>query len=276
MATSKLSEDSRVFRYDDVFFGYYFNNDESCAKMMKEHTLIYLYSGEITIYEEGKVTLMNPGDCVFIRRDNRVKVVKKPKDGKQFKGIFMNFTRPFLRKFFHSTDKKEIPLQANKTKQSVIKLPQSPDITSLFQSLLPYFNTDHKPADNLMQLKQQEGVFSLLNIDPNFHATLFDFTDPWKIDILDFLENNYMYDLSIEEIANFTGRSLASFKRDFKKISNLPPRKWLMQKRLEVAHDKIKHQKQKVSDVYLEVGFKDLSHFSKSYKENYGYSPTSI
>lgn len=39
------------------------------------------------------------------------------------------------------------------------------------------------------------------NIDKTFYPTLFDFTEPWKIDILDYLEDNYMFDLSIEQIA---------------------------------------------------------------------------
>ncbi|MCD7932208.1 MAG: AraC family transcriptional regulator [Tannerellaceae bacterium] len=271
--TNTLSQESRVFQYGDVFFGCYFNNDESCTKMMKDHTLIYLYSGEITIYEDDKATIVYPGDCVFVRRDNRIDIFKKPKDGKQFKSVFMTFTRSFLREFHKSIDKRQIS-QINKSGQSVVKLPDSPDIASLFQSLTPYFDTHYQPSGELIKLKQQEGIYSLLNIDPNFHAILFDFADPWKIDILDFLEANYMYDLSMEDIANFTGRSLATFKRDFKKISDLTPYKWIMQKRLQAAHDKIKHEKKKVSDVYLEVGFKDLSHFSKAYKDNFGYSPT--
>lgn len=83
-----------------------------------------------------------------------------------------------------------------------------------------------------------------------------------------------MYDLSVEDIAGFTGRSLASFKRDFKRISNLPPQRWLIEKRLKVAHDKIRNEKRKISDVYLEVGFKNLSHFSTAFKKQYGFSPT--
>jgi AraC-like DNA-binding protein len=69
---------------------------------------------------------------------------------------------------------------------------------------------------------------------------------------------------------------LATFKRDFKKISPLSPGKWLIQKRLKVAHDKIRNEGKKVSDVYLEVGFKDLSHFSTVFKETYGYAPSKI
>ena len=113
-----------------------------------------------------------------------------------------------------------------------------------------------------------------LNTSKNLYASIFDFTDPWKIDILEFLERNYMNDLSIEEIANYTGRSLSTFKRDFKKYSNLSPQKWLIQRRLETAHELIKRGGRRVSDICFEVGFKNLSHFSKIYKGMYGVPPT--
>ncbi len=73
-----------------------------------------------------------------------------------------------------------------------------------------------------MQLKLQEGLISLLHINQRFSPTLFDFTEPWKMDILDFMNNNYMYDFSMEELANYTGRSLATFKRDFKRSATFP------------------------------------------------------
>ena len=74
-----------------------------------------------------------------------------------------------------------------------------------------------------MNLKLQEGLLALLHIDKRFYPTLFDFNEPWKIDILEFMEQNYMYDFSMEDLATFKGRSLATFKRDFKKISTLTP-----------------------------------------------------
>ena len=40
----------------------------------------------------------------------------------------------------------------------------------------------------------------LLNTDKSLYASLFDFVEPWKIDILDYLNENYMCDLSMEEI----------------------------------------------------------------------------
>jgi len=266
--------ESLRFNYHDVFFSYYFNNERSCTQMITDHMMAYVYSGELILEEGDKTTVVHKGECVFLRRDNRVKMTKQPLGEEQFQGIFMIFKRNFLRDFYQNLEKKVLPLEAEKYKPSVIKLPKAADIESLFQSMLPYFDSDKVPARELMQLKLHEGVYSLLSIDKRFYPALFDFTEPWKIDIMDYLEDNYMFDLSVEQIAGFTGRSLASFKRDFKKISQLSPQRWLIDKRLKVAHDRIHNDSMKVSDVYLEVGFKNLSHFSSAYKKQYGVAPS--
>ena len=83
-----------------------------------------------------------------------------------------------------------------------------------------------------------------------------------------------MYDMSLDEVAKYTGRSLTTFKRDFKKISDLTPEKWIVRKRLEVAHDMIAREGKKVKDVLLDVGFKNMSHFSRIYKQMYGNAPS--
>lgn len=101
------------------------------------------------------------------------------------------------------------------------------DIRSLFESVIPYFDAGEKPSEDVLKLKMVEGIYVLLNTDRNLYASLFDFVEPWKIDILDYLNENYMCDLSLEEIASYTGRSLATFKRDFAKVSNLTPQSGL-------------------------------------------------
>jgi AraC-like DNA-binding protein len=242
--------------------------------MVRDHFLVYVYSGEYILEEGKKKVTVNPGECIFLRRDNRVNMTKQAKGNEPFMGIFMSFKRNFLRELYQTIDRKSLPLDIEKYKQSVIKLPQTPDITGLFQSMIPYFNSDIKPSEEIMKLKLMEGVYSLLNIDKRFFTTLFDFTEPWKIDILGFLDDNYMYDLSIDEIASFTGRSLSTFKRDFRKISELSPEKWLIRRRLEAAVDMLCENKIPVSDVYMEVGFKNMSHFSKAFKKQYGISPS--
>ena len=90
----------------------------------------------------------------------------------------------------------------------------------------------------LFHLEPVEIVLHVLRGDaPECSVKPFHFNEPWKIDILDFLNKNYMYEFTMEDLAHYTGRSLATFKRDFKKISDLTPEKWLIRKLLEVAYN---------------------------------------
>jgi AraC-like DNA-binding protein len=263
----------QTFRYADIFSAMYFNDARMCTHRNHEHVLVYMYSGELEINERGKITRLHRGDCAFVRRDNQVQLTKQSRKGEQFKAIFLMFTHNFLREFYMTLDKSQLPAKSKRNKISLCKLPVRPDITSLFESMTPYFDSSIQPTDELLKLKITEGVYALLNTDKSFYSSLFDFTEPWKIDILGFLNENYMYELSLEEIARYTGRSLATFKRDFSKISDLSPQKWLIRKRLEVSYNKLQEENKKVSDVYTEVGFKNLTHFYSAYKKQYGYSP---
>jgi len=267
-------QETTIFNYSDIIFSYFVNDDMICTHKAVSHLLIYVYAGKMSILEDGEEITAGAGECVFVRRDHKVTINKGPAKGEQFKGITMKFNRNFLREYYRSIDQKDFPKNARPFALSVMKLPKSPDIESLFLSMLPYFDSVNKPKDELMQLKLQEGLLSLLYTDKRFYPTLFDFTEPWKIDILDFLNENYMYDLSVEEIALYTGRSLAAFKRDFKKISNLPPQKWIIQKRLNVAYERIKNEGKKIGDVCFNVGFKNRSHFTTAFKKQFGFAPT--
>jgi len=54
------------------------------------------------------------------------------------------------------------------------------------------------------------------------------------------------------------------------------PEKWLQKKRLEQARYLIAEKKQRPSEVYLEVGFANLSHFSFAFKKQFGLTPTEL
>lgn len=264
-----------VFNCSNILIASYFTDDRGCAHENREHTLIYLCSGELEIEERGKKTVLHAGECAFMRRDNQLWLNKKVEDGKPYHSVVLKFSRQFLREFYQTLNRQQIPSDSKREKISFRMLPNNrPDIRSLFESVIPYFNAGEKPSDDVLKLKMVEGIYLLLNTDINLYASLFDFVEPWKIDILDYLNENYMFDLSMNEIASYTGRSLATFKRDFAKVSDLTPQKWIIKRRLEAAHDLIKSGKKKVTEACFDVGFKNLSHFSKIYKEAYGVAPS--
>lgn len=264
-----------VFDCSNVLIASYFTDDCECAHENREHTLIYLCSGELEIEERGKKTVLHAGDCAFMRRDNRMWLQKKVAPGSPYRSVVLKFSRPFLREFYQTIPRQQLPADSKRAKAGLRILPKNrPDVRSLFESVIPYFDADEKPSEEVLKLKMTEGIYVLLHTDRNLYASLFDFVEPWKIDILDYLNENYMCDLSLEEIASYTGRSLATFKRDFAKVSDLTPQKWIIKRRLEAAHELIKSGKKKVTEACFDAGFKNLSHFSKVYKETYGVAPS--
>lgn len=267
-------EKLKVFDCSNVFITSYFTDDRGCAHENSEHTLVYLCSGKLEINDNGNKTVLQAGGCAFMRRDNRMWLQKYALEDKPYFSVALRFSRSFLREFYNKLDRNDIPGNARRGKSSLNVISgDRPDVRSLFESVLPYFDSGVKPTEDVLKLKMTEGLYVLLNTDKNLFASLFDFVEPWKIDILDFLNENYMYDLSMDEIASYTGRSLATFKRDFAKVSDISPRKWLIRRRLEAAHQLIMQGKRRVTDICYAVGFRNLSHFSRAYKEMYGFSP---
>jgi AraC-like DNA-binding protein len=270
------SEKLKTISYSGIFLSCFSDYSEKCIHATPEHTLVYLYSGEQVIQDGNETTTIQAGECVFIRRNHRLLMYKNSKGDELYKGISLTFKRNVLRNFYSQIKKSDIPKKVSIPEENVFKIKPSADITSLFQSLTPYFDDKIKPTEGVAHLKIQEGIYALLNNSDLFFPILFDFTEPWKIDILEFLNENFKDELTMEQIASYTGRSLATFKRDFNKISNLSPQKWLIKKRLETAYFKLKEEGLKVQDVYMEVGFKNPSHFSTAFKKQYGISPTEV
>ena len=94
-----------------------------------------------------------------------------------------------------------------------------------------------------------------------------------KIDIENVMLTNFQYDLKLEEFAKLSGRSLSVFKRDFNKLFNTTPYKWLKSKRLEYAKTLLLESELNINQIYFESGFINVSHFIESFKAAYKLSP---
>lgn len=265
-----------VYNYKDIIYSCFQPEESLSEHCLPNHALIYVYSGEIQISDNGTEQTVRAGEYVFLKRDNRVKIHKHAHGSEPYKAISIRFDRKFLREYFSSLKRRSsLPAGARRFNEAVIKLESSPYIESLFVSLFPFTDRGISPGEEFVSMKMNEAVSCLLRANKRFYPTLFDFNNPWKIDLLEFMELNYRQDMSIEDFALYTGRSLASFKRDFAEISELSPQKWLIEKRLKKAHELLEGGKS-VTDAYIETGFKNRSHFSTAFKKRYGYSPNTL
>jgi len=87
------------------------------------------------------------------------------------------------------------------------------------------------------------------------------------------VESNLENNITVEELAFLCNTSVSTFKRRFVKIYGSSPNKWMIQKRMEMAANLLKHGNEKPSDIYYKVGYENLSSFIQSFKQVYGVTP---
>lgn len=271
-----MLKESQVYNYWNIVYSCFVPHEMLSEYRMPVHVLIYVYSGEMVVDDNEHTLKVGEGNYIFIKRDHQVKLLKHTAGDAPYKAISVRFERNFLRDFFGTLDKATLPKDVKRIREAAVLLPKTPALQSLFLSLFPYTDANVKPKDEIIQLKMQEALYCLLDTDTRFYPTLFDFNESWKIDLLPFMEANYTQDMTLDEFATYTGRSLATFKRDFAKISDLSPEKWLIKKRLDKAYELLSSGNGRPSDVYVTVGFKNRSHFFIAFKRQFGVPPGGV
>ena len=81
--------------------------------------------------------------------------------------------------------------------------------------------------------------------------------------------------LKIADFAKLCGKSLSSFKREFKNKFNTTPSRWLINKRLDHSKTLLLGTNLTVSEVGYECGFKNNSHFIQAFKKVAKVTPNS-
>lgn len=257
-----------------IAYSCYHTQNREGEQFAAEHVFSYQISGTLTLHNSNKEYVFKPGDFRFIRKNQLIKFIKQPDPDIGFQAISIYLDQATLRNFSIEYNQKTNLIKNNG--EDVIQLKEVPLLKSFMDSLIPYINEDQLINQELQALKLREAITILLQCKPELKDILFDFTEPSKIDLEAFMKKNFHFNVKLDRFAYLTGRSLATFKRDFQRIFDSSPSRWLLQKRLQQAYYLIKEKGKTPSEVYLEVGFEDLSHFSFAFKKQYGFSPSKV
>ena len=181
------------------------------------------------------------------------------------KKIYENEIPGFLK------NKKQLPFHSNMAlvKSRVL-------IKKYIEGLLFYFENPALVNDELMVLKFKEIILLLLNTEdaPAVLEIMYNLFSPKAFSFKDIIESHIFSPLSIADLAQLTNSSLASFKREFKKIYQDSPANYIKIKRLERAADLLIVSNIPISSIAYDCLFNDVAHFSSSFKTKYKLSPS--
>jgi AraC-like DNA-binding protein len=161
------------------------------------------------------------------------------------------------------------------THELVIPIEGDEVMKAFYDSVLPYFTSEVRPPENLVELKFKELLLHVIRNPLNKELIAYMQSIVKRTDhpLEQVMEMNFAYNLQLEAYAQLSNRSLSTFKRDFQEIFRTTPGRWLLQKRLEYARTLLTTTHKQVSDVTFESGFENMAHFSRAFKQKFGASP---
>jgi AraC family transcriptional regulator len=81
-------------------------------------------------------------------------------------------------------------------------------------------------------------------------------------------------DLSLEELADAAGLSIAHFSEMFRESTGQSPHQFVLHRRVDRAKEMLRAAKMRVLDVAVACGFKTQQHFARVFRQLCGASPT--
>jgi len=90
----------------------------------------------------------------------------------------------------------------------------------------------------------------------------------------DYITNNYMYPITIQEVADFIGISRSYLYRQFRDEYDKSPQQFLQDYRMDIASALLLSTKNKIYIIAEKVGYNDQLQFSKIFKKYFDVSPS--
>ncbi len=256
-----------------LFVEYKCLNDEQKLKVLSLHNFfIYILGGKKVWHTFQSTYEATNGQAVFVKKG--ANIVRQFYD-KEFCALIIFVPDKFI---VETIQHSGLPLASKRTdllSDSIIPIEPDVVLTAYFQSVFSYFAQEQKPPVALLELKFRELILYILSSGKNQHLAsyLLSLCEKNKACIKEIMTRNFIYSMKLEEFAKLTGRSLASFKRDFIATFKTTPGRWLMQKKLEYAKQLLEITDKNINELSFDAGFESSSHFIKSFKKNYKMTP---
>lgn len=250
---------------------------KSLHQLDNEACFLYVLEGSNNHYsEEGHINY-NKDEAVLMKCGNFIFDITPDKDTGKGGIVAIHFYPDVLKKIYDNEipeflkNKKKLPYQTN---MSLVK--SNVLVKKYIESLLFYFENHALVTEELMILKLKEIILLLLNTEdaPAIIEIMHNLFSPRVFSFKNIIESHIFSPLSIGDLSQLTNYSLASFKREFKKIYNDSPANYIKNRRLEKAAELLIVSSIPISSIAYDCLFNDIANFSSSFKTKYNRTPS--
>jgi AraC family transcriptional regulator, exoenzyme S synthesis regulatory protein ExsA len=238
----------------------------------QKNYFVYTLRGKIKWKIPNNEYLIGLGDAVFVKKGTHR--TYKVLDG-DYCALLIFVPDEFIKTVIKNHLPEMQSEQNDLTTDSIIPLELDEILSTYFISVLNYFSQPTPPSKSLLKIRFEELIVNIMTSKRSPLLTHYfkELCCDQKRSIKAIMEDNFAYNLKLAEYAKLCGRSIAAFKRDFVKIYDTTPGRWLKAKRLEYGKFLLEITDMNINQITLESGFENTSHFIKAFKEKYQHSP---
>lgn len=247
--------------------------EENASIFAQSDYIIHVLSGKKTWKTIHGVWPLKAGDTLFVKK-GAARITQYFEESFCMLGFFLPDT--LIRESL-ADPLKMTPVIRNIQidKFTAAELKQSKYLDGFFQSMLTYFRGKEQPPDSIISFKINELLLNIVSDSNNTELISYfkSLTESTKPSLHSIMEQNFFYNLSLEEFAKLSHRSLSAFKREFRIHYGSNPGKWLLTKRLHYSASLLMQDQLNITQIAFESGFENASHFSRAFKQEFGKSP---
>lgn len=166
-----------------------------------------------------------------------------------------------------------VEFDANLKSENIIILPtqKSEYILKLFKDLEKAWTLKHP----FYKLKSINLIYNIITTLLEQSNNYLPFDKKEKIrPALDYIAENYNKHITNDDLADLLGISTVYFRKLFTNAIGMSPITYIQNLRIDKAKEMLKSDYSKISLIAEEVGYSNIYHFSKTFKQVTGYSPT--
>ena len=230
---------------------------------LREGTKEVFFDNSTFSIENTEFLLMKTGHCLMTE--------KLSNTNNYYESTLLFFKNESVLKFIR---KYELEKLISGKSQSMYSFKYDSFIKRFVDSLLDITKLPKKAQKNILEVKFDEIMLYLVELrGTDFLYFLIENSDDKSQQFIQTVESNQLNKLTLKELAFLCNMSVSTFKREFEKYYQESPIKWFHDKRLDYAFHLMKDEHKRASDIYLEVGYENLSSFVQAYKAKFGTTP---
>ena len=234
-------------------------------------------------YKKGKTLINSPTEQVEVRSDESVilncgtyfaNLFEYP-DGDFYEILVFHLHANMLKKLY----RQEFPtfLKKDDGRPYIQKIASHEIMKKFVENLYFYFENPALINDDMLELKVKELILILMQTRNaiSIKELLQSLFTPHEVRLNEIVERHLYANASINDLAELSNMTLATFNRKFYSLFEDTPANYIKTKRLERAKELLQVSTLSISEIAFQTGFKDVPHFSRSFKQQFGTTPAS-